>query len=220
MSAPTAKPIDPPPPHRARGRLTGRQRWALDNLAQRYLVGPAPDAWREVFGRTAPLGLEIGFGMGDALVEWAVLRPRQNMVGIEIFRPGIGALLLKLHEAGIGNVRVLEGDAARLLHERFAAASLAEVRIWFPDPWPKRRHHKRRLIQPTFARLLAERLQPGGKLLLATDWADYANWMEQTFAEVGELALMAAARERPVTKFERRGLGLGHGIREFAYRRR
>lgn len=208
-----------PSPRRARGRLTSRQRWALDNLAHGCLVDPAPDAWGEVFGRTAPLGVEIGFGMGDALADWAQRRPLLNIVGIEIFRPGIGALLLRLHDAGIPNVRVLEGDAALLLREKFAVASLAEVRIWFPDPWPKRRHHKRRLIQPAFAQLLAERLQPGGQLLLATDWADYADWMERIFAGVDGLASVAAAGERPVTKFERRGLDLGHGVRDFAYRK-
>ena len=219
MSTSTARLANAPSPRRTRGRLTGRQRWALDNLAHGYLVDPAPDAWEEVFGRAAPLGVEIGFGMGDALADWAQRRPLQNIVGIEIFRPGIGALLLRLHDAGIGNVRVLEGDAALLLREKFPAASLAEVRIWFPDPWPKRRHHKRRLVQPAFAQLVAERLQPGGRLLLATDWAGYAAWMEKTFSGVGGLAPIAAVGERPVTRFERRGLDLGHGIREFAYRK-
>ena len=133
--------------------------------------------WAASFGRSAPLGLEIGFGMGHALLDWARAAPDWNLLGLEVYQPGIGALLLGIEQHDLTNVRVLEADANEALEQRLAPASLDEVRIYFPDPWPKKRHHKRRLVQPAFVALLAARLRPGGRLLLATDWEPYAHWM-------------------------------------------
>ena len=140
--------------------MTQGQRRALEELAPRYLVDPEPNQWAEVFGRRAPLGVEIGFGMGQATLDWAAGEPGLNLVGIEIYRPGIGALLAGIERLGLANLRLLEGDAALLLDSKFEAGSLEEARILFPDPWPKKRHHKRRLIQPAFVRLLASRAAP------------------------------------------------------------
>ena len=207
------------PKVRQRGRMTQGQRRALEELAPRYLVDPEPNQWAEVFGRRAPLGVEIGFGMGQATLDWAAGEPGLNLVGIEIYRPGIGALLAGIERLGLANLRLLEGDAALLLDSKFEAGSLEEARILFPDPWPKKRHHKRRLIQPAFVRLLASRLRPGGRLLLATDSAAYAEWMADVLA--AEPALAAAAPgERPATRFEARGQRLGHRIHDLAYQRK
>lgn len=205
---------------RRRGRMTQGQRRALEELAPRYLVDPEPNQWPAVFGRNAPLGVEIGFGMGQATLDWAASQPHLNIVGIEIYRPGIGALLAGIERLGLPNLRLLEGDAALLLDSKFEAGSLDEARILFPDPWPKKRHHKRRLIQPRFARLLASRLRPGGRLLLATDAADYAEWMADVLAAEPLLAVAAPAGERPATRFEDRGRRLGHRIHDLAYQRK
>ncbi len=205
---------------RSRGRLTRRQRWALENIAPHYLANPFPHQWPDVFARTAPLGLEIGFGMGDALLHWAIHRPDMNLVGMEIYRPGIGALLLGLEREGLTNLRVLEGNAALLVADKFAPASLDEVRIWFPDPWPKRRHHKRRLIQPAFAETLAGRLRPGGVLRLATDWAEYARWMAQVFAATCGLERVAPAAVCPASAYASKARRREREIQDLAYRKK
>lgn len=218
MPPPNSKPKAAVP--RPRGRLTKRQRQALERLAALYVVDPEPHQWPQVFGRDAPMGLEIGFGMGQATLAWAASRADMNLVGIEIYPPGIGALLLGMEQEGLENLRVLEGDAAALLAEKFAPDALQEVRIWFPDPWPKRRHHKRRLVQPEFAAQLASKLQPGGKLLLATDSADYAAWMEKVLGAVTTLRRTAPSGNRPSTRFASRGLRLGHQIADLAFQKR
>ena len=200
--------------------MTQGQRRALEQLAPRYLVDPEPNQWPDAFGRSAPLGVEIGFGMGQATLDWAASQPQLNIVGIEIYRPGIGALLAGIERLGLANLRLLEGDAALLLDSKFGAGSLDEVRILFPDPWPKKRHHKRRLIQPAFAGLLASRLRPGGRLLLATDWPEYAQWMREVLAAEPYLEAAAAPGERPATRFEDRGRRLGHRIQDLAYQRK
>ena len=200
--------------------MTRGQRRALKELAPRYLVDPEPNQWPAVFGRSAPLGVEIGFGMGQATLDWAAGQAGLNIVGIEIYRPGIGALLAGIERLGLPNLRLLEGDAALLLDSKFEADSLAEVRILFPDPWPKKRHRKRRLIQPGFARLLATRLRPGGRLLLATDWPEYAQWMREVLAAEPALGAAATSGERPATRFEDRGRRLGHRIHDLAYQRK
>ena len=205
---------------RRRGRMTQGQRRALEQLAPGYLVDPEPDQWRQAFGRSAPLGVEIGFGMGQATLDWAANQPNLNIVGIEIYRPGIGALLAGIERLGLSNLRLLEGDAALLLDGKFEAQSLDEARILFPDPWPKKRHHKRRLIQPAFARLLASRLRPGGRLLLATDSAEYAEWMAEILAAEPTLAATSTGGERPATRFEARGRRLGHRIHDLAYQKK
>ena len=200
--------------------MTQGQRRALEELAPRYLVDPQPNQWPAVFGRSAPLGVEIGFGMGQATLDWATRQPGLNIVGIEIYRPGIGALLAGIERLGLTNLRLLEGDAALLLDSKFEAGSLDEARILFPDPWPKKRHHKRRLIQPGFARLLASRLRPGGRLLLATDWPEYAEWMREVLAAEPSLVVATPIGERPATRFEDRGRRLGHRIQDLAYQRK
>ncbi|MDE0063696.1 MAG: tRNA (guanosine(46)-N7)-methyltransferase TrmB [Gammaproteobacteria bacterium] len=200
--------------------MTRGQRRALATLAERYVVDPEPGAWPREFARAAPIGIEIGFGMGQAILEWALASPDMNLVGIEIYEPGIGALLAGIEREALSNVRVLWGEAEELLETRFHSASVAETRIWFPDPWPKKRHHKRRLIRPAFAALVADRLAPGGILRVATDWAPYADWIGEVLEAEPSLRRAAAAGERPETRFEARGRRLGHAIRDFHYQRK
>lgn len=206
---------------RRRGRLTAGQTRARETLGQ-FCVADVNElrSPESIFGRHAPLGLEIGFGMGQALLEWATARPDWNLLGLEIYAPGTGALLLGIERLGLANLRALEVHAEVALQEGLLPASLDEVRIFFPDPWPKARHHKRRLIQPAFVALLAERLRPGGRLWLATDWAPYAEWMQTVLGgEPRLLADTAPGTSRVETRFEARGRRLGHGITDLVYRR-
>ena len=200
--------------------MTRGQRRALLTLADRYVVDPEPGEWPRIFGRDAPIGVEIGFGMGQALLDWAAAEPDVNLVGVEIYEPGIGAMLAGIEREALSNVRVLWGEAEELLETSFATASIAETRIWFPDPWPKKRHHKRRLIRPAFATLLADRLVPGGILRIATDWAPYAERIGEVLDAESALSPAAASSGRPETRFEARGRRLGHAIREFHYQRK
>ena len=201
------------------GRMgTGQQR-ALAELGPRFVLPFRPQALQPaaVFGREAPLVLEIGFGMGDATARVAAALPQTDFIGIEVHAPGVGALLRRIGENGLGNVRIVQHDAVPVLDRMIAPASLAGVHVWFPDPWHKKRHHKRRLIQPAFVAALVSRLAPGAYVHLATDWQPYAEAMLQVLS--GEPALRNtadayAARPdwRPLTKFEARGLKLGHGV--------
>jgi len=213
---------------RRRGRMTAGQSRALEELA-RYRLEPGvePLDLAACFGRRAPTGLEIGFGMGQALLAWAEQRPDWNLLGLEIYQPGVGALLLGLERLGLTNVRAMEAAAETVLVAQIGSSSLDEVRIFFPDPWPKTRHHKRRLIQPEFVALLAERLRPGGLLWLATDWMPYAEWMTEILAREPRFAPVESGapdsddgdQDRIQTRFEARGLRLGHEIRDLRYRR-
>ncbi len=214
---------------RRRGRLTRGQARALAAWGDDVLVpreGQKPVGWAEAFGRAAPLGLEIGFGMGQALLDWAEAAPEMNLLGMDVYRPGIGALLKGRAERGIEHLLVIEGDANLGLSVLFEADSLAEVRIFFPDPWPKKRHHKRRLINAPFVRLLTGRLAPGGWLRLATDSRDYAQWMLDVLQAEGGLANQAGDgyaprfQGRPVTRFEARGQRLGHPVWDLCFRKR
>ncbi len=213
------------------GRFTEAQQRAFDELWPRFGLdftppGPtdAPRDFSAVFGRSAPLVLEIGTGNGEALRYAAARDPARDHIGIEVHAPGVGRLLNALAEDGSSNARVYHHDAVEVLEHEIRDASLDEVRIYFPDPWHKKRHHKRRLIQPPFVRLLAERLAPGGYVHLATDWQPYA---EQMLAVLGAEPLLANTAEgyaprptyRPETKFERRGLRLGHGVWDLVFRR-
>ena len=200
--------------------MTRGQSRALEALADRYIVNPEPADWPRIFGRTAAIGVEIGFGMGQALLDWAERCPDMNLVGIEIYQPGIGALLAGIERRELTNLRVLQGRAEELVDASFPAASIAEMHIWFPDPWPKKRHHKRRLIQPAFTATVASRLAPGGTLRMATDWAPYAEWIAAVLGGEPELATVAAAGARPQTRFEARGRRLGHEIHEFTHQRK
>jgi tRNA (guanine-N7-)-methyltransferase len=204
---------------RRRGRLTRGQRRALEETAPEFLVDPEPGQWPQVFGRTAPMGLEIGFGMGQALIDWAEHSPDLNLVGVEIYRPGIGSALLGIANRELANLRIMEGGAETLVGEKFPAASLEEIRIWFPDPWPKKRHHKRRLIQAPFVAALANSLNPGGVLRLATDWADYAEWIRAVLDGEPRLVEASMEPERVTTRFEARGVSLGHQVWDLAYRK-
>jgi len=210
------------------GRTTTGQRRALDALLPRYGLAADRriDDWREVFGRSAPVIVEIGFGDGEALFTSAVNNPDVDHLGIEIHEPGIGHLLMLLQRAGINNVRIIPGDAVEVLERCLIPASVDTIRILFPDPWPKKRHHKRRLVQPAFVAELARVIKPGGLLHVATDWAHYAAHIHDVLAastEFERLTEAEAAAEpmgnRPPTKFERRGRKLGHTVVDLYYRR-
>ena len=225
--------VNQTPPRRIRsyvlreGRMTRAQREALDRLGSSYIV--AEDALHdldEVFRRPAPRVLEIGFGMGDTLADMAKARPQNDYLGIEVHRPGIGSLLRKLEKDAIGNVRVVCADAVEVLQRNLPDAGFDAVHLFFPDPWPKKRHHKRRIVQGEFAELVRRKLKPGGIFHMATDWEDYARQMLrvmeaapgfQNAADAG--AFSPRSRERPLTKFERRGQRLGHGVWDLIFTR-
>ena len=178
------------------------------------------------FGRTAPLLVEIGSGMGHALLETAAARRDWNHLGIEVHRPGVAAVIKGALERGLTNIRMIEADAVQVLASALAIDSVQQLHIFFPDPWPKARHHKRRLLQPPFVRLAASRLVAEGRLLLATDWQPYAEAMLAVLDEepllindAGRGNYSVRPAERPITRFERRGLALGHAIADLIYRR-
>ena len=201
------------------GRMGSGQQRALDELGPRYLLPyqAAPADWPAHFGRQAPRVLEIGFGMGQATAQIAAARPDLDFIGVEVHQPGVGALLREIGERQLGNLRLVQHDAVEVLTHMMVPDSLAGVHIYFPDPWHKKRHHKRRLIQPAFVDLLVSRLAPGGWLHCATDWEDYAQQMLQVLGDAPGLKNTAPGYApkpelRPLTKFEARGLRLGHGV--------
>lgn len=219
------------------GRITPAQTQALDALWPRYGIGsgdsrPGKDAVAAIdaaslFQREAPLAIEIGFGSGDHLAECAAARTDTNFIGIEVHRPGVGRLLQRAEQLGLNNLRVACADAVELLRIAVPAGTVDEVMIFFPDPWPKKRHHKRRLIQTDFARLLAQVLRSGGRLRLATDWAEYAAHMREVLDALTEFENLGGAEgfidrpdDRPLTRFEARGLRLGHAVFDLEYQRR
>lgn len=211
------------------GRMGPGQSRALAELGPRFVLPyqATPLDTPAVFGRSAPLVLEIGFGMGDATAHIAAIKPALDFVGCEVHAPGVGALLKRIGEQGLTNLRIVQHDAVEVIEHMLAPDSLAGVHVFFPDPWHKKRHHKRRLIQPEFVHRLAARIAPGGYLHCATDWQDYA---EQMLAVLGAEPLLAnsvpaggyAPRPdyRPLTKFEQRGLRLGHGVWDLVFLRR
>ncbi len=209
------------------GRVGSGPARALAELGPRFVLPyrAEPLDVEAVFGRRAPLILEIGFGMGEGLAEIAAAHPENDYLGVEVHTPGVGALLKQIGERGLANVHIVQHDAVDVLTHMLAPASLAGVHIFFPDPWHKKRHHKRRLIRPPLAALLASRLAPGGYIHLATDWQDYA---EQMLAVLRAEPLLQntvadyAPRPdtRPLTKFEQRGLRLGHGVWDLVFRRK
>ena len=209
------------------GRVGSGQARALAELGPRYLL-PYQASLVDldaVYRRNAPRILEIGFGMGEGLAEIAAAHPENDYLGVEVHTPGVGALLKQVGERGLDNVRVIQHDAVEVLTYMLAPRSLAGVHIFFPDPWHKKRHNKRRLIQSPFVRLLAERIAPGGYLHLATDWEDYALQMLGVLSAEPHLAntsngFSARPDTRPLTKFEQRGLRLGHGVWDLVYRKR
>ncbi len=210
------------------GRTTPAQERALERLWPRYGLEctPAPLDFAQVFGRDAPRVLEIGFGDGDTLVEQAAAAPGADWIGVEVHRPGIGHCLLRAEALGLGNLRVIAHDAVEVLERQVPPGSLERINLYFPDPWPKKRHHKRRLVQPAFLELAAAALAKGGTLRIATDWSSYAEHIDEVIAASTKFAVTARREhagdqplDRPVTRFERRGLRQGHRIVDWSLTR-
>ncbi|MDT8319013.1 MAG: tRNA (guanosine(46)-N7)-methyltransferase TrmB [Xanthomonadales bacterium] len=211
------------------GRLTDAQKRALDELWPVFGLpgGEQPLDFKAVFGNARPVILEIGFGNGEATWRMAQARPEENFVGVEVHRPGVGHLLLQLEAHGISNVRIANQDAVEFLQRRVPAASLQGVRIYFPDPWPKKRHHKRRIVQGDFVALLASRLRDGAVLHVATDWAPYAEHILAVLERAPDLRNLSSdagycqrPEWRPATRYERRGQRLGHRVFDLLFERR
>lgn len=210
------------------GRMTEGQKRAITDLWPRYgldYTGAARDL-ASAFGNAHPLVLEIGFGNGEALFAAAEADPARNYLGIEVHEPGVGRLLKQADDAGLGNLRVSRHDAVEVLRHELAPGALAELRLYFPDPWHKARHHKRRIVQPGFVELVASRLQPGGLFHLATDWEAYAEHMFDVLDaspsfrnELGPRQSAPRPDWRIETHFQKRGERLGHGVWDLLYRR-
>ena len=208
------------------GRLSTAQARALDELGPQFCIPYTQTqlSFDQAFGRSAPTVLEIGFGMGETTAKIAAGMPVKNFVGVEVHTPGVGSLLKQIGEQGLQNLRLIQHDAFEVLTNMIAPASLAGVHVFFPDPWHKARHNKRRLIQAPFVQLLASRIAPGGYLHCATDWEEYALQMLEVLSAEPALKNTAdgfAPRPdyRPVTKFENRGLRLGHGVWDVVFTR-
>ncbi|MBV7483275.1 tRNA (guanosine(46)-N7)-methyltransferase TrmB [Bordetella sp. BOR01] len=209
-----------------RGHITQGQREALEQLLDKWSL-PYADRRLDLaatFGRDAPTVLEIGFGMGETTQKIALARPGDNFLGVEVFNAGVGALLRRIEESGLQNLRIVQHDAVEVVRDMIPPDTLAGVHVYFPDPWPKKRHHKRRLIQPPFVALLASRIAPGGYLHCATDWQEYAVQMLEVLGAEPLLRNTAADYAprpdyRPQTKFETRGLRLGHGVWDLIFQR-
>ena len=223
--------VSSPHPHirsfvRRQGKITAGQRLARERLAEKWTLAFKPERLdpHHVFGNTNGLILEIGFGMGETTAQIAQQNPGLNFLGVEVYPAGVGALLARIESTGLTNVRIVEHDAVEVLRDAIAPDSLQGVHIYFPDPWPKKRHHKRRLIQSAVVALLASRIMPGGYLHCATDWPEYA---DQMLTELAACELLKnqhpgfAPRPdwRPLTKFEARGLRLGHPVADLVFRR-
>jgi len=206
------------------GRMTPAQRRALDELLPRHGIDPELTDLRAAFARRAPLIIEIGCGNGDALVWMAGREPEHDFVGIEVHEPGVGRLLRGIEAAGLENIRVAMRDAVEVLRDQARPASVDQLRIYFPDPWPKKRHHKRRLIQPGFVALAASRARVGGLLHLATDWQPYAESMLEALDDSPAwenlgTPFVARPEWRPRTRFEQRGAARGHAIFDLLWRK-
>ena len=209
------------------GRLTKGQELALATAWPQYGIAEG-QGWLDfaaIFGNAAPVSLEIGFGNGESLAQMARAAPERNFLGIEVHTPGVGHLLHLVQKYQLENLRVMNTDAVEIIQQRIPTGSLNRIQIYFPDPWHKKRHHKRRIIQAAFVSLLATRLQAGGLLHLATDWQDYAQAMAEVLDASPDFCTMNPSGEpfsprpefRPLTKFEQRGLKLGHGVWDLLY---
>jgi tRNA (guanine-N7-)-methyltransferase len=209
------------------GRMGSGQQKALETLGPQFVLpyAPVPLDPAQVFGRSAPWVLEIGFGMGDATAAMARQAPHKDFLGVEVHTPGVGALLKHLGEQALGNVRIVQHDAVEVLTHMVPPGALSAAHIFFPDPWHKKKHNKRRLVQPPFVALLASRLAPGGILHCATDWEPYAHQMlevlqaEPTLRNTVAGGFAPRPEVRPLTKFENRGLKLGHGVWDVVFER-
>lgn len=222
-------------PHRAiksfvlrQGRVTKAQEEALTNLWPVFGIKPSdtPLDFPTLFGRVAPVTLEIGFGNGDSLAQMAAAAPERDFIGIEVHTPGVGHLLKLIGDRGLQNVRVMNTDAVEILRQRIPAHSLDRVQLFFPDPWHKKKHHKRRIVQLPFVSLLASCLQTGGVFHMATDWENYAEYMAEVMQTSPDFVNLAPQPPysprpdtRPLTKFENRGLKLGHGVWDLLYQK-
>ena len=202
-------------------RTTPAQRRALDELLPKYGLpfAASPIDAQQIFGRRAPLVLEIGSGMGETTIEIARAHPATDFIAIEVHGPGVGSLLKQIAAEGLSNLRVVRHDAVEVLERMIPDGALAGIHLFFPDPWPKKRHHKRRLVQPAFAALAARKLAGGGYLHAATDWPDYAAQIEAVLSAEPLLERAPHKQQRPRTKFEQRGLGLGHSVSDLMFRR-
>ena len=210
------------------GRMGSGQVKAMETLGPLYVL-PHKTAlldFDQAFGRHAPTVLEIGFGMGDATAQIAAARPQDNFIGIEVHTPGVGALLQRIEERGLTNLRLLQHDAVEVLRDMIAPGSLAGIHVYFPDPWHKKKHNKRRLIQAPFVKELSAHLAPGGYLHCATDWQPYAQQMLEVLGAEPTLENSSADGYaprpdwRPLTKFENRGIKLGHGVWDLVFTKR
>lgn len=209
------------------GRLTKGQNLALSTVWPLFGIerGGSLLDMDSLFDRDAPVTLEIGFGDGVSLAKMAKADPERNFIGIEVHRPGVGRLLHLVRENELTNVRVMDDDAVEILKQRIPERSLDRVQLFFPDPWHKKRHNKRRIVQPDFVSLLASRLKKGGVFHLATDWEPYSEHMAEAMEASDEFTSMAETPfspkpdERPTTKFETRGMRLGHGVWDLLYKR-
>lgn len=224
----------PHPPIRSyvlrQGRLTKGQRHAFETYRSRYLLpyDGQPVNLDSLFGRSAERVLEIGFGNGESLLEQALASPDKDFIGIEVHAPGVGHLMVEAERQGISNLRLFQYDAVEVLQACISDGALDVVQVFFPDPWPKKRHHKRRIIQPAFVELLITKLKDGGRLHCATDWTPYAEHMMEVLSALPSLSNVVSAGEyfkgadvfRPLTKFERRGLRLGHTIKDLVFEKR
>jgi len=210
------------------GRMTTAQERAWQELWPRYGIEDQgiPLDLRTLFGREAPRTLEIGFGNGESLLALAADRPDQDFLGIEVHRPGVGHLMLRAAALGLTNLRIACRDAVDVLDRQIADATLDAVLLYFPDPWPKKRHHKRRIVQPAFVDLVARKLKTGGRFRLATDWQNYAEQMLEVASSCAALenefdaGYAPRPDSRPLTRFENRGQRLGHGVWDLSFRKR
>ena len=211
---------------RRAGRITASQKNALRELWPVYGIDYDTTELNlaTVFGREAPCTMEIGYGDGETLVAQANAHPDQNFLGVEIYAPGVGHMLISIKRETLSNVRLIREDAVDVLTYQITLASLDSVNLFFPDPWPKKKHHKRRIVQPGFARLVASRLKPGGRFHLATDWVPYAEHMLEVLSSCEYLDNCSASNNyierpdtRPQSKFEQRGQKLGHEVRDLMF---
>lgn len=213
---------------RRQGRLTQGQQYALSHHWDKYCLDPqvAYD-FAQVFGRVAPIIMEIGFGNGESLAKMAADNPDTDYIGIEVHRPGVGHLMMLLDQQALTNVRIYCHDAIDILEHKLPDASLAGVHLFFPDPWPKKKHHKRRIVRPSFIALLLKKLKVGGYFHAATDWENYAESMLEVLSADSGLINSSETGDycprpeyRPLTKFEQRGMRLGHGVWDLIFTRR